>query len=272
MTILLERKKPRILCSIPEYWQIPERKRPTSIQELARILDRKYISGLWERRTTDALTGEVLEVLFAQNVITDTGALNALKNTFADTGGAIAIYKYMAIGTEVASTKTTAVLNAGAITSVSVTALTSAIANGSQIILGYGTANATTATLSAGAASGATSISVTSVTIPSGGIPSGSDVVPVPLSTDNPSSLTGAQYQTLVSGDFVYTAGVGSGNRTATVTKKYVGASYTAGTYTSARLSNANPIATGSVGATLFLPQATINSSTDQTYVFIIKL
>jgi hypothetical protein len=56
------------------------------------------------------------------------------------------------------------------------------------------------------------------------------------------------------------------------VTKKFLGASTAAGTYTAARLTNANPIVSGSVGATLFLPQATINSGTDQTYAFIVKL
>jgi hypothetical protein len=261
--------------NIPEYWQLEPRRRPRTFKGLLKILTKaqREITGVWERTITDSETGEVLERLWSYNVITDNGALNAIKNYFAATGAAVAPTNIMCISTEVASTKTSSSIAAGAITSVPVTALSSALASGSQIVVGYGTANATTATLSAGAASGATSITVTSVTIPAGGIPAGADVVPIPLSTDNPTGTpTGGQYQSLVSGDFSYTPGVGSGNRTGTVTKKFLGASTTAGTYTAARLSNANPIVSGAVGATLFLPQATINGSTDQTFVFIIKL
>jgi hypothetical protein len=268
-------KKVKHLVNIPEYWQLEPRRRPRTFSGLLKILKKsqREITGVWERTITNHETGEVLERLWSYNVITDNGALNAIKNYFAYTGGTVNPTNIMCISTEVASTKTSSSISAGAITSVPVTALSSALANGSQIIIGYGTANATTATLSAGASSGATSITVSSVTIPGGGIASGADVVPVPTSTDNPTGTpTGGQYQSLVSGDFSYTPGVGSGNRTGTVTKKFLGASTTAGTYTAARLSNANPIVSGAVGATLFLPQATINSSTDQTFVFIIKL
>jgi hypothetical protein len=96
--------------------------------------------------------------------------------------------------------------------------------------------------------------------------------VPVAPSTDNPSSVSGAQYQTLASGDFDYTAGSGDGNRIVTATKTFLGASTTAGTYTTMRLSNANPIASNSVGAVLYVAKASINTDTDQTFSFIVQL
>lgn len=262
------------LVNIPEYWQLPPRQRPRTFKGLIRLLMKmkKEISGTWERVVTDANTGEVLQVVWSKNAVTDNGALNTLKNSFAASSGAVAVYNVMAIASDAGSCKTSSSIAAGSVTSIPVTGLAATIASGSQIIVGYGTANATTCTLSATASSGATSISVSSVTIPAGGIASGADVVPIPVVTDNPSSLTGAAYLSLVSGDYAYTAGSGAGNRTCTITKKFPGASTTAGTYTSARMSNANPVATGSVGATLYLPQATINSSTDQTFVFVIKI
>jgi hypothetical protein len=262
------------LVSIPEYWQLPEADRPTTFPEMIDVLLRmkKEISGHWQRLVTDSVTGEILQEVWAQNVITDNGALNALKNIFFSTGGTITVYNVMGIAPDAGSCKTSSSISAGSITSVPITGLAASIPSGTQIKIGYGIANETLATTSSLTSSGATTIAVTSVTIPSGGIPAGADVVPVPLVTDNPSSLSSAAYLSLASGDYAYTAGSGSGNRVCTVTKKFPGASTTAGTYTSARLSNANPVASGSVGATLYLPQATINGSTDQTFVFVIKL
>jgi hypothetical protein len=263
------------LVNIPEYWTVPADERPTTFAAMIALLQQQHkdISGHWMRQSTDARTGEVLDEVWSHNVITDNGGMAAIKNAFAATGSTIGVFNVMAIAQDAGSCKVGAGgISAGTPTTLTITGLGANLSNGSQVIAGYGIANATTFTLGASASSGATSLTVSGGTVPSGGIPAGADIVPVALATDNPGSLSSAAYLALTSPDFVYTAGSGSGNRTVTVTKKFPGASTTAGTYTSARLSNANPVASGSVGATLFLPQATINSTTDQTYVFVIKI
>jgi hypothetical protein len=157
-------------------------------------------------------------------------------------------------------------------------ALPVAIPANAQIKIDYGTGSEETVVTTAGASSGATSI--TGITAVGGGTFTaafshaiGKSVVPVALPTDNPSSSpTGAQYQSLVSGDFSSISGSGQGNRTRTITKKYLGSGTTAATYTWCRLTNANPIVSGSVGASCIVPQAVINSTTDETFVIVIKL
>ncbi len=187
-------------------------------------------------------------------------------------------YKYMCISTEVSSQTLSSALTAGAtITAIPITGATFAIPagqvfldwNGSGVPPSQTTPQETLTT--AGCAAGATSLPVTSfVLVNNHAI--GAKVVPVAPVTDNPSaSPAGAQYQTLVAGDFSSVSGSGTGNRTIVATKKFPGNTTVAGSYTAVRLSNTNPIVAGSVGVTSFVPPAVINGSTDQTMTTTIK-
>jgi len=260
--------------AFPEYWELPASKRPQTLQEVCDILlPLPGIRGIWEMITTDNRTNEVLERSIFKNAITDNGAQGAIGNLFAATGAAFNPMNVMCISTEAGSTALTTALSSGAVTtSLPVSALPAAIASGTTLKIDYSTGSEETCVTSATASLGATSISVTSfTTLFAHAI--GKTVVPVAPVTDNPtSSPTGAQYLSLVSGDFGSLSGSGIGNRTRTITKKFPGATTTAATYTWCRLCNANPIVSGAVGASCIVPQAVINSTTDQTFIIVIKL
>lgn len=260
--------------AFPEYWDRPASKRPQTLQEVCDILlPLPGIRGIWEVTASDARTGEVLERSIYRNAITDAGASYAIGNLFSSSGGANSPMNVMCISTDAGSTAlTTALTNGNSYTSLAVSALPASIASGTTLKIDYATGSEETCVTSALANSGATSISVTSFTaLFSHAI--GKTVVPVAPVTDNPSSSpSGAQYLSLVSGDYSSITGSGIGNRTRTITKQFPGASTVAATYTQARLCNANPIVSGSVGAACIVPQAVINSSTNQTFQVIIKL
>jgi len=262
------------LVAFPEYWQLPKSKRPQTFKEVCdMLLPLPGISGIWEMVTTDNRTGEILERSIFKNAITDNGAIAAIGNIFYSTTGTYAAMSNMCISTEAGSTSLTTALSGSAVTtSLAVAALPAAIPSGATLKLDYSTGSEETCVAPSGASLGATSITVTSfTTLFAHAI--GKTVVPVALVTDNPSSSpTGAQYLALVSGDFGALSGTGVGNRTRTITKKFPGASTTAATYTWCRLCNANPIVAGSVGASCIVPQAVVNSTTDQTFAVVIKL
>lgn len=262
------------IVTIPEYWALPEDQRPETFEAMCELLlPRKGISGFWCVRGTRAGTDEVISEIWTPNSITDSGAQAAIGNLFYSAGATYNPMNIMCISTEAGSSSLTTALSSGAVTtSLAVAALPAAIASGTTLKLDYSTGSEETCVTSALASAGATSISVTSfTTLFAHAI--GKTVVPVALVTDNPSSSpTGAQYLTLVSGDFGALSGTGIGNRTRTITKKFPGASTTAATYTWCRLTNANPIVSGAVGASCIVPQAVVNSTTDQTFIVVIKL
>jgi hypothetical protein len=263
------------LVAFPEYWERPASKRPQTLQEVCDLLlPLQGIRGIWEVTASDNRTGEILERNILKNAITDNAAGYAIGNLFYASGASYAPMNVMCISTDAGSTAlTTALVATTVYTSLAVSALPAAIASGTTLKIDYATGSEESVVTSAPASLGATSISVTSFAAAfSHAI--GKTVVPVALVTDNPSSSpTGAQYLSLIAGDFsavAFTTGVG--NRTRTVTKKFPGASTTAATYTQARLCNANPIVSGSVGAACIVPQAVINGTTDQTFAVVIKL
>lgn len=262
--------------AFPEYWELPASRRPQTLREVCDILlPLQGIRGIWEMITSDARTGEILERSIFKNSITDNGAQYAIGNLFAASGGANNPMNVMCISTDAGSTTLTSALTNGVgVTSLSVAALPAAIPASTVLKIDYSTGSEETCTSQAGStAQGATSIPLTGTFTPAFSHAIGKTVVPVAAVTDNPSSSpTGAQYLSLVSGDYSSITGSGVGNRTRTITKKFPGASTTAATYTQARLANANPIVSGSVGAACIVPQAVINSTTDQTFVIVIKL
>jgi hypothetical protein len=261
------------IVTIPEYWALPENERPTTFEAMCDLLlPRDGISGFWCVRGTVAGTDEVISEIWTPNAITDNGAQYAIGNLFYATGAAYSPMNVMCISTDAGSTTLTTALTITATTSLAVAALPAAIASGTTLKLDYSTGSEETCVTSALANAGATSISVTSFT-PAFTHAIGKTVVPVALPSDNPSGTpTGGTYLSLVAGDYGAISGSGQGLRTRTITKKFPGASTTAATYTWCRLANANPIVSGAVGASCIVPQAVINSTTDQTFVVVIKL
>jgi hypothetical protein len=263
-----------------EYWDLAEQDRPQSFAELCELLlPQPGIRGIWEVTAIDRRSGNILQRSWLPNAITDNGAQYAIGNLFAAAGATYAPMNVMCISTEAGSSTLTSALTASSsYTSLAVNALPNAIPANAQLVLDYGTASAETVATTAGASASATSI--TGITAVGGGTFTaahnhsiGASVVPVALVTDNPSaSPAGAQYLTLVTGDFGALSGSGVGNRTRTITKLFAGATTAAATYTWCRLCNANPIVSGSVGASCIVPQAVIDSSTDQTFAVVIKL
>lgn len=268
--------------AFPEYWQLPARQRPQTLQEVcAMLLPLPGIRGIWEVVASDNRTGEILQRSIYKNVITDKGAQYAIGNLFAASGAANAVMNVMCISTDAGSTTLTTALTSGTppgSATLAVAALPAAIPANAVLKIDYGTGSEESCATTAGASSSATSI--TGITAVGGGTftPAfnhaiGKTVVPVALVTDNPSGTpTGGVYLSLSGGDYGAISGSGVGNRSLTITKKFPGASTTAGTYTWCRLSNANPIVTGSVGASMIVPQAVINSTTDETFTVVIKL
>ncbi len=268
--------------AFPEYWDRPASKRPQTLQEVCdMLLPLPGIRGIWEIIASDARTGEILERSIYKNAITDVGAQDAIGNLFAATGAAFNPMNVMCISTDAGSSTLTTALTAGTppgSATLAVAALPAAIPANAVLKLDYGTGSEESCATTAGASAAATSI--TGITAVGGGTftPAfshaiGKTVVPVALVTDNPSGTpTGGVYLSLVGGDYSSITGTGIGNRTRTITKKFPGASTAAATYTWCRLANANPIVSGAVGASCIVPQAVINSITDQTFAVVIKL
>ncbi len=251
-----------LLVAIPEYHR--SLGKPRGFQELADMIDwtRPDWRGaaIWEMIRRDEKTGRELARLWAKNVVTDTGALAMLKNVWNNAAGAVGIFNQIAIDTNAGSTTLTTALaaNATGVTSISVAALPGPIASGTTITLGYGGAAPQNVVTSALANAGATSITVTSFTVNSTGFAVGANVVPVPTTSDNPSSLSGtvAYSGALASGAFTY-SGTGAGNRQVQIQYTFPG-STTVGNYTEAWTVNTNPV--GATGETanhiIFQPQA----------------
>jgi hypothetical protein len=263
-----------------EYWKLDQRDRPKTFEELCEmLLPDPGIRGIWEINAIDARTGRILQKSWVPNAITDNGAKYAIGNLFDSAGAVYGPMKYLCISTDGASSSLTSALTATTTyTSLSVASLPNAIPANAKIKIDYNTGSEEIVVTTVGASAGATSI--TGITAVGGGAyiaafnhSIGATVVPVASETDNPSSTpTGGQYQTLLSGDYSSITGTGQGNRTRTITKTFLGASTTAGSYNWARLSNANPIVTGSTGASSIIPTAIINSTTNQEFRIVIKL
>jgi hypothetical protein len=233
----------------------------------AMVTDLRYPDGIWCVKTTDRFTGEVIREVWHLNVITDTGGIALLKNTWNSAGSAVAIFNQLAIAANAGSTTLTTALaaNQTGVTSLAVQAVPASIPSGTTLTLGYGTSNTQTVTTSALTAAQATSISVTTFTVNATGFAIGQNVVPSPTTSDNPSSAPGAQYSgALSSGAFAY-SGTGAGNRQVVISYTFNGGSATAGNYTEIFTCNANPIVAGATATHLIVPPMALNSSTNLT-------
>jgi hypothetical protein len=229
--------------------------------------------GLWCFTISDRYTGNVLKEIWTKNIVTDNGATAMLKNTWNNAGSAVSIFNQIAVAAQAGSTTLQTALSNGqtGVTSLTVAALPASIPSGTTLTIGYGTGTTQNVTTSALANSGATSITVTSFTA-NAAYAVGTNVVPVPTTSDNPSSVTGAQYSGgLSSGAFTF-SGTGAGNRQVVITYTFNGGSFTAGNYTEAYTTNANPIASNSTASHLITTPMALNSTTNLTVTITEKV
>ena len=259
--------------TLPEYHKMTS-VRPRGFAEFCDMFEaHQGPLGLWEMKVTDNVTGEVLKRIWTKNVVTDNGATAMLKNTWNNAGSTIAIFNQIAVAAQAGSTTLTTALTNGqtGVTSLAVAALPASIPSGTTITIGYGSGTTQNVTTSATASASATSITVTSFTS-NAAYAIGTNVVPVPTTSDNPSSVSGAQYSgALTSGAFTF-SGTGAGNRQVVISFTFNGGSFTAGNYTEAYTTNANPIAAGSTASHLITTPMALNSTTNLTVTITEKL
>lgn len=259
--------------TIPDYHKLTG-VRPRGFDEFCNMFEaHNGPLGLWELKSFDARTGEILKRIWTKNVVTDNGATAMLKNTWNNAGSAVGIMNQIAVDAQQGSTTLTTALTNGqtGVTSLAVAALPAAIGSGVSLTIGYGTGQTQTVTTSASASSGATSISVTSFTS-NAAYAIGTNVVPVPTTSDNPSSVSGAQYSgALSSGAFTF-SGTGAGNRQVVISFTYTAGSFTAGNYTSAWTTNANPIVSNSTATHLITTPMALNNTTSLTITITEKV
>jgi hypothetical protein len=212
--------------------------------------DGKGIKGIWEWVQWDGKSGLVLARIWNVNVVTDSGADKILKRAINSASATLPnLFNQVAITDNSGSTSLTTALSNGqtGITSLAVAALPASIPSGTVLTLGYGTGQNQQVTTSALANAGATSISVQSFTANAAyGI--GTAVVPNPVVTDDPSSLSGVHVSysgALLTGAFTYIPTTGAGNRQVVVTAVFQnsgGTNTPVGNYTDAWIVNTNPV------------------------------
>jgi hypothetical protein len=94
----------KLLITLPEYWKTQVK--PRNFEDWAAMYDAADHGplGLWEIKSVDARTGEIIQRIWARNVITDNGATAALKNTWNNAGSAISIFNQIAVAAASGST------------------------------------------------------------------------------------------------------------------------------------------------------------------------
>lgn len=247
--------------AVPGYWR--NKRKPVSFEELVQGSARHQC--IWQLENWNSDTGELNERSAAHNIITDNGGISMLKNLWNSAGSAVAIGSHVTVSPNGFATKLTAATGVSPITTLSVTALTVGLANGSTLTLGYNGATPQTVTLNATASIGNTSLTVVSFT-PSANFAIGTDIVAIPSVTDNPSSVSGTvDSGALSSGAFTYNATTGLGNRNVIIVATETGTSGNAGTYTEAYTGNNATIGTGTTFSHIIIPGFVLNSSTSET-------
>ena len=223
-----------------------------------------------KRMRAEELAERTLSEVWCRNIVTDNGATSLLKNLWNNAGSAVAIMNHLVIafGNQAYAVQTGAAINnaSGAQTSIACSGGVQAAAFGNSVSItwSYGTTNAETWTTGSSAPGnqGATSITVVSQTTVSGHTHSAGDfVVNIPLTSDNPASVSNsADSGALPGGDFTF-SGTGAGNRQVQIQFTF-STSTAAGAYTESYTSNAGTIASNSTANHLIFPPQTINSTT----------
>lgn len=275
MSIKLNAKKRSI--SLPEYWAIPPRRRPTTFEGLLKRLHPSKMSGIWCVQQTNNESGEVEYLMVGSNAITDNGAIGALKNIFNASAGGIAVANIIAIDASLGIATVGAISSGGTVTSITVTALTGpTIPSGTTLLINPGAGAGTNKLLvsTTQAITGAQTCTVVSTPGPGSSIAAGSfaryalaqDVVGTALSsmpTTDASSLSGASYTAaLPSGQFTFNSTTGSGNRNVVIS--------TVSAYIFTTLSNSNPSpASAGTYTAMWLVKASPVASTADTYAHL---
>lgn len=272
MTQPLYAPKEEFLVTLPEYHQTSLK--PRSFQALADMYEAQTGPlGLWEIVSLDKM-GNVIKRIWTKNVVTDNGATSMLKNTWNNAGSAVSIFNQIAITTNAGSTTLTTGLTNGQtnITSLAVASLPASIASGTTLTVGYGTGQTQSVTTSGLANAGATSISVNSYTS-NAAYAIGTNVVPNPTTSDNPSSLGGTNtYSGALAGGAFTFSGTGAGNRQVQIQYTF-STSSPAGSYTEAWTVNTNPVAAiNQTASHLIFAGQTINSTTSLQITVIEKV
>src|SRR5579875_1874329 len=142
----------KLLVSIPEYWQhrgngivAP----PQNFDDMIERLDRK--GGFWCVKTIDKYTGEVLVENWLENLMTDNGALAALKGLAGAAAPATVGANNIAIDQSWGYTTLSAqIASGGTVTSFSVNAPTGpTIPSGTWLTIGAGTGTTLTVQITA---------------------------------------------------------------------------------------------------------------------------
>lgn len=268
-TLIMARE---LLVSLPEYHKSSVK--PQNFEAFCEMFEATQGPlGLWGFKLTDRFTGDVRKELWTKNIVTDIGATAMLKNTWNNAGSAISIYNQIAIAAQAGSTTLQTALTNGqtGVTSLTVAALPASIPSGTTLTIGYGTGQTQNVTTSSTASAAATSISVSSFTA-NAAYAIGSNIVPVPTTSDNPSSVTGAQYSGALSGGAFTFSGTGAGNRQVVISFTFNGGSFTAGNYTEAYTANAGSIVAGATASHLITTPMALNSTTNLTVTITEKV
>jgi len=251
------------LVDYAPYWK--SKVKPRGFKEFCEMFDEPHMDP-WELKNFDRHTGDINQLVWAKNTITDNGAISMLKNTWNNAGSAVGIMNHIVISPNGCSTTITSATGTSAITTLSVAALPAALADNDQLTIGYGGANPQTVQVNNGAgyAIGATSITIDSFTPPVN-YPIGTALVLIPKVTDNPSSVSGSQDSGALSGGaFTFNATTGLGNRNVVIVYTFVGTSGNAGTYREAYTSNAGTIASNSTASHVIFPGFVLDASTNE--------
>lgn len=237
--------------------------------------------GLWCLKTIDRSSGETIKEEWRKNLLLDTGAIAAWKNTINATGAVVNPFNQIAITTNCGSTSTTTALvsgqSYGGASTLACTALPAGIsattgtgspAPATRMLLGNPFGQNQVLTLTGGASQGATLLSVAGFTA-NANYSVGTPLVPMPNETENPTSLGGTVSYSGVLNQFSFT-GSGTGKRQvytfctfSTTATGQPGQNAAAGNYCDAWLTNANPVnAAGQCAVHVtFSPQAVGTSS-----------
>lgn len=261
--------------SVPEYWAIAPRKRPTTFEGLLKRLHPARMSGIWCVQQTNNLTGDTEYLMVGGNAITDNGGIGALKNIFNASAGGIPVANIIAIDASLGIATVGAISSGGTVTSITVTALTGpTIPSGTTLLINPGGTTNKLLVSTTQSITGAQTCTVTSTPGPVASIAASSfaryatasDVLGTALSsmpTTDVSSLSGASYTAaLPSGQFTFNATTGSGNRNVVIS------TVSAYIFTTVSNSNPSPASAGTYTA-MWLLKASPVASTADTYAHL---
>jgi hypothetical protein len=258
-------KAKKFYCSVPEYWALPPRRRPRTLEGLLKLVQRK--AGIWCIQQINKITGEVEMMQICENCITDNGATSMWKNTMNASSAGIAVANIIAIDQSLGyTTLATTIASGGTVTSITVGSLTGpTIPSGTKLLIGAG--GATTLLVQTSAAiTGAGTYSVVSTAGPSSSIASGAniryDYSAVPTTDVSSLSSPVAYTAALPSGQFTF-SGTGNGNRQMQVTNT--------SNYVFSTTANSNPSVAPTANYTAgWLVNANPVTSTSNTFIHVV--